>query len=111
LIVPLVVSRQGQATDRLLLIECRSSDCLLDTTASVSYNHDDAALLRLLGDNLRRLREATSKSQDALANDSGLHRTYVGAVERGERNPTYLTLVKYARGLGLSVADLTQGPQ
>jgi transcriptional regulator with XRE-family HTH domain len=67
---------------------------------------DDSALLRHLGRNLRRLREQTGKSQDTLANDSGLHRTYVGAVERGERNPTFLTLSRYASGLGLTVADL-----
>jgi transcriptional regulator with XRE-family HTH domain len=75
----------------------------------VTHDQDYSALLRSLGDNLRALREAAGKSQDALANDSGLHRTYVGAVERGERNPTYITLVKYAGGLGLSVADLVRG--
>ena len=75
----------------------------------MAHDASDSALLRLLGDNLRALREATGKSQDALANDSGLHRTYVGAVERGERNPTYITLVKYASGLELSVADLVKG--
>ena len=66
-------------------------------------------LLRLLGEQLRAHREAAGKSQDALANDTGLHRTYVGAVERGERNPTYITLVKYATGLKLTVADLVGG--
>ncbi len=69
-------------------------------------NTDDSALLKTLGLNLRRLREQAGKSQDTLANDSGLHRTYVGAVERGERNPTFLTLSRYASGLGLTVADL-----
>ncbi|MFD3707634.1 helix-turn-helix domain-containing protein [Nocardia sp. NPDC058658] len=72
---------------------------------------EDPDLLRQLGDCLRRLREQSGKSQDTLANDSGLHRTYVGAVERGERNPTYLTLVKYARGLGITVTDLVAGLQ
>jgi transcriptional regulator with XRE-family HTH domain len=77
----------------------------------VVHDEDDQAstLLRLLGENLRRLREESGKSQDALTNDSGLHRTYVGAVERGERNPTYITLTKYAGGLGRTVADLFAG--
>jgi transcriptional regulator with XRE-family HTH domain len=72
-------------------------------------NTADTALLKRLGRQLRQRREKAGKSQDALANDSGLHRTYVGAVERGERNPTILTLSRYAAGLGLTVADLVDG--
>lgn len=69
----------------------------------------DHDLLKHLGRRLRTLREQTGKSQDTLANDSGLHRTYIGAVERGERDPTILTLSRYAAGLGLKVADLVDG--
>lgn len=72
-------------------------------------NATDHDLLKNLGRQLRTLREQTGKSQDTLANDSGLHRTYIGAVERGERNPTILTLSRYAAGLGLTVADLVDG--
>ncbi len=70
---------------------------------------DDSALLRQLGEHLRGLREQSGQSQDTLANHSGLHRTYVGAVERGERNPTVLSLKRYAEGLGLSISDLVEG--
>lgn len=72
-------------------------------------NIDDRDLLKNLGRQLRTLREQTGKSQDTLANDSGLHRTYIGAVERGERNPTVVTLSRYAAGLGLKVSDLVDG--
>ena len=72
-------------------------------------NAVDSDLLKQLGQQLRHLREQRGKSQDPLANESGLHRTYVGAVERGERNPTFLTLSRYASGLGLTVADLVGG--
>ena len=69
-------------------------------------NATENDLLKNLGRQLRALREQTGKSQDTLANDSGLHRTYIGAVERGERNPTILTLSRYAAGLGLTVSRL-----
>lgn len=72
-------------------------------------NATENDLLKNLGRQLRALREQAGKSQDTLANDSGLHRTYIGAVERGERNPTILTLSRYAAGLGLTVADLVDG--
>lgn len=75
----------------------------------MTFDARETRSLLALGANLRRLREASGQSQDALANASGLHRTYVGAVERGERNPTYLSLSRYARGLGLTVADLVNG--
>ena len=58
---------------------------------------------------MRACREASGKSQDTLANTSGLHRTYIGAVERGERNPTFISLTKYAIGLELTVVDLLVG--
>lgn len=72
-------------------------------------NATENDLLKNLGRQLRALREQAGKSQDTLANDSGLHRTYIGAVERGERNPTILTLSRYAAGLGLAMSDLVDG--
>ena len=72
-------------------------------------NDHDSDFLKHLGRQLRKHRERTGKSQDALANESGLHRTYIGAVERGERNPTIVTLARYAAGLGLTVAELVDG--
>jgi len=45
-------------------------------------------------------------SQEALAERAGLHRTYIGFVERAERNPTLKTMEKLARGLEVSLAEL-----
>lgn len=45
------------------------------------------------------MRRSAGLSQEELAHRSGLHRTYVGSVERGERNPTVTTLLTLAKGL------------
>lgn len=48
-------------------------------------------------------------SQEELANAAGLHWTYVGQIERGERNLTYKSILKLARGLGLNAGRLIDG--
>ncbi|MCA1409734.1 helix-turn-helix transcriptional regulator [Bradyrhizobium sp. NBAIM20] len=65
-----------------------------------------AALTRILAQNVVRLRRAKGLSQEALADECGLHRTYVGSVERGERNVTLSTLEVFAKALRVSVIDL-----
>ena len=62
-----------------------------------------------LGVNLRRAREAKGWSQEELAYKCGVHRTYVGSVERGEYNVTILTLRKLTRALGMSLRDAIRG--
>jgi transcriptional regulator with XRE-family HTH domain len=62
-------------------------------------------MLRRLGDFLRAAREAHGWSQEDLAFEAGVHRTYVGGVERGEYNVTVLTLHTMTQALGISMAD------
>jgi transcriptional regulator with XRE-family HTH domain len=50
---------------------------------------------------LRTAREASGLSQEALAHAADLHRTYVGLIERGERNITIDVIERLARALGL----------
>ncbi len=64
--------------------------------------------LKNLGQNIRLARKACGISQEGLAEASDLHRTYVCDVERGSRNVSVMSLVKIARGLGVSVSDLTR---
>jgi transcriptional regulator with XRE-family HTH domain len=60
--------------------------------------------------NIRRRRERLGLSQEALAENCGLHRTYIGAIERGERNITVNTLARVAEALGCSVIELLSNP-
>ncbi|WP_277349153.1 DNA (cytosine-5-)-methyltransferase [Luteolibacter luteus] len=58
------------------------------------------------GQKVRQLREDKGISQEQLAFSSGLHRTYIGGVERAERNPTIQQAARLAKALGVEVAEL-----
>ena len=66
----------------------------------------DGELQRTVGDNLRRLRTERGLSQEAFADQLGFHRTYVGGVERGERNLTLRTVERLADILGVEPLEL-----
>ena len=68
------------------------------------------ALLRILSANIIRLRNAKGWSQEELADEAGLHRTFVGSVERRERNVTISTLEAFAGALNVSVIQLLSKP-
>ncbi len=61
---------------------------------------------KILARNLRKLRAERGWSQEELAERCRLHRTYIGAIERGERNVTLDTLQSIANAVDLSSADL-----
>ncbi len=67
---------------------------------------DDDQLATKLGALIRDLRESKGLSQEGLAHVCGLHRTYVGAIERGEKTMTITTAAKFARALGMSLSEL-----
>jgi transcriptional regulator with XRE-family HTH domain len=63
-------------------------------------------LIRILARNVVRLRRSRGLSQEQLAEVAGLHRTYIGSVERGERNVTLSTLEVLANALAVPVTAL-----
>jgi transcriptional regulator with XRE-family HTH domain len=66
-------------------------------------------LTAILAANIRAYRQTHDLSQEEFADICGLHRTYIGSVERGERNVTLSTLEVLASVLGVSVPQLLNG--
>jgi transcriptional regulator with XRE-family HTH domain len=63
-------------------------------------------ICKRLGQNVRRLREEKGWSQEAYADEAGIHRTYISDIERGARNPTVKIVEKLAKPLGVSAGTL-----
>ena len=63
----------------------------------------------LFGERVRAFRAQTGLTQEALGAAAGLHRTYIGGVERGERNVSLNNILRLAAALGVDPAELVQG--
>ena len=66
----------------------------------------EGQLQKIVGRSLRRYRLERGFSQEAFADHMGVHRTYMGAVERGERNLTLRTLERLAEFMGVDPLEL-----
>jgi transcriptional regulator with XRE-family HTH domain len=69
--------------------------------------HRDTAIF--FGNRIRNLRKTQGLSQEAFADLAGLDRSYVGGVERGERNISLMNIKKFSDALGISIEKLFQG--
>lgn len=63
-------------------------------------------ILVRFGNKIRSERLKKKLSQEAFADKIGVHRTYIGMIERAEKNITLLNIKKLADGLGISVSEL-----
>ena len=63
-------------------------------------------ILELFGQNVRKLRVERGLSQEQLADKAGLHRTYIGMIERAEKNITLCNMEKIAKALSVSIDNL-----
>ncbi|WP_170401492.1 helix-turn-helix domain-containing protein [Ruegeria arenilitoris] len=68
-----------------------------------------SAELQALGAKIREKRSVAGLSQEGLADACGLDRTYVGGVERGERNLGFVNLLRIAKALEVDPSDLLTG--
>ncbi|HIY49100.1 MAG TPA: helix-turn-helix transcriptional regulator [Candidatus Barnesiella excrementavium] len=60
---------------------------------------------QIFGYRVAEIRKLLGISQEELAFRCGVHRTYIGAIERGEKSPTLNTIEKLAKGLGIQIYD------
>ena len=74
--------------------------------ARPSPTHSGSNQLVSLGKAIRVLRIASDLSQEALADEVGIDRSYMGGIERGEHNVALVNLVKIARALQITTAEL-----
>ena len=65
--------------------------------------------LKKFGKQVRQLRKALELSQEDLAELTDLHRTYIGGIERGERNVALINIVRLAKALKVSPSELLKG--
>jgi transcriptional regulator with XRE-family HTH domain len=70
----------------------------------------EGELQRVLGRNLRRYRESKGLSQEDFADTLGLHRTYVGGLERGERNLTLKSVERLSESISVDPLELLREP-
>lgn len=64
------------------------------------------SIVILFGERVRELRKEKEISQEELADRAGVHRTYIGMIERGEKNITIVNIQKIAKALGIQIRDL-----
>lgn len=64
-------------------------------------------ILKEFGDNVKRLRKAKGWSQEDLAERTKLHRTYIGSIERSERNVSLINIERIANALDVKIRALT----
>ncbi len=68
-----------------------------------------AELQKVLGYRVRELRTKRGYSQEAFADHCGVHRTFMGTIERGETNLSFKNLAKLSAALGITLSQLLSG--
>ena len=69
---------------------------------------DNNSIQKKFGSRVRNLRKKAGFSQESFADKCGFHRTYMGCIERGEKNLTIVNIEKISLALNISISDLFQ---
>lgn len=71
--------------------------------------NSDNTELKKFGDAVREYRKKNKLSQMELSDKASLDRTYIGGIERGERNPSLQNIIKIAQALNINISELFKG--
>ncbi len=66
-------------------------------------------ILKQIAAKISEIRHSKKYSQEKLAELAGLHKNYIGAIERAEKNPSIIVLYKISKALNISLSDLLSG--
>ena len=92
----------------MVLIVCRHIVCIFVASSQVFHEpvQNMTSVKWQFGTRVRRLRAARNLSQEELASRAGVHRTYLGGIERGERNPSLKNIAALAQALGVTLSQM-----
>jgi|SRR6218665_104377 len=94
-----------EAPLKMLTIVCGMS-CILKVALSFHAGMTKKKILIAFGNKVRELRKEMEFSQEELSFKADLHRTYIGMIERGEKNITLTNIKKIAKALNVKAKDL-----
>jgi transcriptional regulator with XRE-family HTH domain len=72
----------------------------------ISFEFLESIVLKKFGERIRHLRKEKNLSQENLADRAELHRTYIGMIERAEKNITLINIEKLAKALDVEISEL-----
>ena len=103
------VAMRYDKDEDMLIIVCCQIGCFIIILHTINIEiMTNESVLILFGKNVQRLRKSKWLSQEQLAEIAGLHRTYIGMIERAEKNITLINIKKIAVALNVKLTDLLQ---
>jgi len=91
----------------MITLVCRF--IVINENIILSMAHNEKKLLLSFGKKIREIRSSLALSQEELAEKAGVHRTYIGMIERGEKNVTIITIQRLAHALDVNIEYIISG--
>ena len=92
----------------LIIVCCSLLRAIVTLQTKIFHTMNSENILEIFGRNVQKYRKEKLISQEKLAEIAGLHRTYVGMIERAEKNITLRNMEKMANALNVEIKDLLE---